>query len=77
MTLYDGAAFPGAFDGGFIKIGAEWLQYAQLSGDRLIGLRRGQRATKAIEHDSGSLIHVGRTIAFGAPILHAKDDWNG
>ena len=77
LTLYDGAAFPGAFDGGFIKIGAEWLRYAQLSGDRLIGLRRGQRATKATEHDSGSLIHVGRTIEFVVPILHAKDDWNG
>jgi prepilin-type N-terminal cleavage/methylation domain-containing protein len=77
LELYDGTSFPGAHDGGFIKIDGEWLQYAGLSGDRLIGLRRGQRATKAISHDAGSLVHVGRTIEFVVPILHAKDDWNG
>tara|TARA_R110002072_G_scaffold228234_13_gene385459 strand:+ start:50169 stop:51458 length:1290 start_codon:yes stop_codon:yes gene_type:complete len=77
LTLYDGTAFPGARDGGFIKIDGEWIQYNELSGDRLIGLRRGQRATKAIPHETGTLVHIGRTIEFVVPILHAKDDWNG
>jgi prepilin-type N-terminal cleavage/methylation domain-containing protein len=77
LELYDGTVFPGAHDGGFIKIGGEWMRYASLSGDRLIGLRRGQRATKAISHERGSLVHVGRTVEFVVPILHAKDDWNG
>ncbi|MFT4512114.1 MAG: prepilin-type N-terminal cleavage/methylation domain-containing protein [Planctomycetota bacterium] len=77
LELYDGTSFPGAHDGGFIKIDGEWMQYAELSGDRLIGLRRGQRATKAISHETGTLVHVGRTIEFVVPILHAKDDWNG
>ena len=48
-----------------------------LDGDRLIGLQRGERATKAIDHESGTQVHVGRTIEFVVPILHAKDDWNG
>ncbi|MFT7536785.1 MAG: prepilin-type N-terminal cleavage/methylation domain-containing protein [Hyphomicrobiaceae bacterium] len=77
LELYDGTSFPGAFDGGFIKIDGEWMRYNELSGDRLIGLRRGERGTKAISHESGTQVHVGRTIEFVVPILHAKDDWNG
>ena len=77
LTLYDGTSFPGARDGGFVKIDGEWLRYAELDGDRLIGLQRGERATKAIDHESGTQVHVGRTIEFVVPILHAKDDWNG
>lgn len=77
MNLYDGTTFPGSRDGGFIKIGGEWLRYGEVDGDRLIGLRRGQRGTKPINHESGTLVHIGRTIEFVVPILHAKDDWNG
>ena len=77
LTLYDGSVFPGSRDGGFVKVGGEWMRYGQVDGDRLIGLRRGQRGTKAIDHDPGSRVHVGRTIEFVVPILHAKDDWNG
>lgn len=77
LTLYNGTSFPGDPDGGFIKIDGEWLQYAELDGDRLVGLRRGQRATKASDHEAGTQVHVGRTIEFVVPILHAKDDWNG
>ncbi|HEB54245.1 MAG TPA: type II secretion system protein [bacterium] len=77
LYLYDGTSFPGAADGGFVKIGGEWLRYAELDGDRLIGLQRGQRGTKALSHEAGSQVHVGRTIEFVVPVLHQKDDWNG
>ena len=77
LRLYDGTTFPGSRDGGFVKIGGEWLRYGEVDGDRLMGLRRGQRGTKATAHDAGSQVHVGRTIEFVVPILHAKDDWNG
>lgn len=77
LSLYDGPSFPGSRDGGFIKIAGEWIQYGSLDGDRLLGLRRGQRGTKPIDHESGTQVHVGRTIEFVVPILHAKDDWNG
>jgi prepilin-type N-terminal cleavage/methylation domain-containing protein len=77
LTLYDGTVFPGRPSGGYVKVEGEWIRYAELSGDRLIGLRRGQRGTSPVEHDSGVLLHVGRAVEFVVPILHAKDDWNG
>ncbi len=77
LTLYDGTTFLGSRDGGFVKIDGEWLRYGEVDGDRLIGLRRGQRGTKPIVHESGTQVHIGRTIEFVVPILHAKDDWNG
>lgn len=77
LALYDGTRFPGPPDGGWIKLSGEWLRYGELVGDRLVGLRRGQRATKPLEHPAGTRVHVGRTVEFVVPILHAKDDWNG
>jgi hypothetical protein len=77
LTLLDGKRFPGADDGGFVKIGGEWMIYDERLGDELRGLRRGQRATKAINHEAGVRVHVGHTIEFVVPVPHAKDDWNG
>ena len=77
LPLYDGSAFPGDPDGGFVKIGGEWIRYGSLDGDRLIGCKRGQRATKILEHGAGAVVNVGRTVEFVVPVLHAKDDWNG
>lgn len=76
LRLADGTAFVGAPDGGFVKIGFEWIRYGALDGDRLTGLRRGQRGTAALDHESGQLVHVGRQVEFVVPILHQKDDWN-
>jgi len=76
-TLLQGERFPGPQTGGWIKIRGEWMQYAERSGDRLLGLRRGQRATKALPHPYGTRVHVGRTVEFVVPLSHAKDDWNG
>ena len=77
LFLLDGGRFPGAADGGFIKIDGEWMNYDERLGDELRGLRRGQRDTKAITHGAGVRVHVGHTIEFVVPVPHAKDDWNG
>ena len=77
LSLYDGTAFPGARDGGYVKVAGEWIRYARLDGDRLIGCKRGQRGTKILEHPAGTIVHVGRTVEFVVPVLHAKDDFNG
>lgn len=77
LRLYDGDRFPGSTEGGWLKIRGEWLGYAERVGDELRGLRRGQRATKALDHPSGTRVHVGRTVEFVIPVPHAKDDWNG
>jgi hypothetical protein len=77
LRLYDGDRFPGGADGGWIKIRTEWIAYAERTGDELRGLRRGQRGTAARDHTAGARVHVGRTVEFVVPVLHAKDDWNG
>ncbi|MBP8299469.1 MAG: type II secretion system protein [Planctomycetes bacterium] len=77
LTLLAGDRFPGAADGGWVKVRGEWMHYDALAGDTLRGLRRGQRSTKAIDHPAGVRVHVGRTVEFVIPIPHAKDDWNG
>lgn len=77
IYLYDGTSFPGNPDGGYVMLGAEWIRYAELDGDRLVGCKRGQRATKILEHQAGTVVNVGRTVEFVVPVLHAKDDWNG
>ncbi|MCB9878466.1 MAG: type II secretion system protein [Planctomycetes bacterium] len=76
LVLVAGDRFPGAPDGGFVKVDGEWMRYAERDGDWLRGLQRGARSTKPIPHDVGSRVHVGRTIEFVIPLLHAKDDWN-
>jgi len=77
LVLLNGDRFPGAVDGGWVKVRGEWMHYDELDGDRLTGLRRGQRRTKAVEHPRGVRVHVGETVEFVIPVTHAKDDWNG
>ncbi len=77
LQLVDGDRFPGGEQGGWIKVDGEWMRYDRREGDWLLGLSRGQRDTKAIEHGPGVRIHIGRTFEFVVPVPHAKDDWNG
>jgi prepilin-type N-terminal cleavage/methylation domain-containing protein len=76
LRLYDGDRFPGR-DSGYLKIRGEWIGYSERQGDRLLGLRRGQRLTKPLDHPAGSRVHVGRSVEFVVPMPHGKDDWNG
>jgi hypothetical protein len=77
LVLVNGDRFPGPVTGGFVKVRGEWMAYGERDGDLLRGVRRGQRDTKALDHAAGTRVHVGRTIEFVVPVLHAKDDWNG
>ncbi|MFY9344534.1 MAG: hypothetical protein WAT39_18725, partial [Planctomycetota bacterium] len=77
LLLYDGNRFPGAATGGWLKLRGEWIAYSERVGDELRGLRRGQRATKALDHPAGTRVHLGRTVEFVVPVPHQKDDWNG
>lgn len=77
LSLLAGDRLPGPLEGGWVKVRGEWMHYDQRLGDRLVGLRRGQRGTKATEHAPGVRVHVGRTVEFTIPVPHWKDDWNG
>jgi hypothetical protein len=45
-----------------VKIGAEWIQFEDVSGNRLTGCKRGVRGTTAAAHTAGAFVHHGRTI---------------
>ncbi|MGE3171082.1 MAG: type II secretion system protein J [Planctomycetota bacterium] len=77
LQLVNGERFPGAPDGGWAKIGSEWVRYQERAGDVLRGLSRGVRGTRAQAHSSGAVVRIGRTVRFVVPLPHGKDDWNG
>ena len=77
LVLVNGDHWPGPLEGGWIKVRGEWMHYDELSGDRMTGLQRGGRRTKAREHPAGVRAHFGKTVEFVIPVAHAKDDWNG
>lgn len=77
LYLYDGERFPGPESNGMVKLGTEWIGYAERDGDTLVGLRRGQRGTKAQNHGRSTRVQVGRTVEFVIPVPHGRDDWNG
>ncbi len=61
----------------YLKLGSEWVRYASLQGNKLLGLQRGQRGTKAKRHKAGTGLRVGRSIVRWLPLLHGRDNWNG
>ncbi len=60
----------------FVKVDAEWISYKAVSGDRLTGLKRGQRGSIAKEHSAGSGVWAGRTTVVVRRLLHGRDAWN-
>ena len=60
-----------------VKIGSEWIRFAEIDGDVLKGLARGQRGTQAKTHERGTGVRVGRTQVILIRLLHGRDSWNG
>lgn len=46
----------------FVKIGAEWIEYAGKTSTELTGLRRGRRDTAAAPHPAGAAVRFGETF---------------
>lgn len=76
LELVNGERFPGPEDGGFAKVGGEWVRYGERRGDQLRGLQRGERGTHALAHPGGTAVRFGRTVEFTVPLPHARSDWN-
>ncbi|MBK8978076.1 MAG: prepilin-type N-terminal cleavage/methylation domain-containing protein [Planctomycetes bacterium] len=57
----------------FLKVGAEWVRYANEAGTTLDGLRRGERGTTALDHPAGTPVRAGRTVQLCVPIPHGRD----
>jgi hypothetical protein len=77
LLLVDGAHFDGPEEGGFVKIGPEWIRYGRLDGDSLSGLQRGQRSTHAGLRKAGTGVRTGHMVEFTVPLVGGKDDFNG
>jgi hypothetical protein len=63
VELYDARFLPATDTARrFVKIGAEWIEFETVEGNRLQGCRRGARGTVAAAHSQGARVHHGRTI---------------
>ncbi|PIE22714.1 MAG: hypothetical protein CSA62_11010 [Planctomycetota bacterium] len=60
-----------------IKIGPEWIRYSGIDGNRLLGVHRGVRNTKARPHAAAARIHSGREAVLRVPIAVSRSNWNG
>lgn len=56
-----------------VKIGAEWIEFESVDGNRITGCRRGARGTVAQEHPAGSYVHHGRTVVKEYPVATFRD----
>ncbi|MEZ5989976.1 MAG: prepilin-type N-terminal cleavage/methylation domain-containing protein [Planctomycetota bacterium] len=61
----------------WLKLGKEWIRYSGVIGDRLTGVRRGQRGTAARPHRTGTRIHAGKEVKLVLPLSVAREYWNG
>src|SRR5690606_25561442 len=57
----------------FVKIGPEWIRFEAVRGRELVGVRRGERGTRAREHGVGTAVRFGRTLHFDVPLPHGRD----
>lgn len=61
--------------GQHVLVGGEWMEVVRVRGDR-VGVRRAKRATEAVEHARGVLVHWGEPVTLEVPIPTYRDDWN-
>ncbi len=61
--------------GGFLYIAPEWIEYDDLTGDRVHVKNRGARSTRRVDHRDGEEIDVGRTFEAVIPLPAGREDW--
>jgi hypothetical protein len=62
-------------DGGFIKLGSEWMQVVSRAGSQVY-VKRAQRGTRAVPHAKGELVHFGHRAVREVPVRLYREDWS-
>ncbi|MFO1051613.1 MAG: prepilin-type N-terminal cleavage/methylation domain-containing protein [Planctomycetota bacterium] len=57
----------------WLKVGAEWVKFGEVSGRRVGGLVRGGRGTLPAEHKSGDPVRIGRQVVTVIPLRCGRD----
>jgi hypothetical protein len=60
--------------GTWLLLDEEWLELVSKSGAR-VSVRRGQRSTKAVRHDAGTLLHHGFRVERELAVPAYRDSW--
>jgi len=60
--------------GGFMRVGAEWMQVKTKSGRR-ITVGRGARGTEAVPHDAGARVSFGGQVVREILVPTYREDW--
>ena len=61
--------------GGYVCLGSEWVEYDDVTGDRVRVKERGARNTRKVAHDDGAEVAVGRTFEVVIPLPGHREDW--
>lgn len=62
--------------GKFIKIGREWIQWADRNDREFIVEKRGARGTKKETHEAGEIVRAGATLVREYDVPAYREDWN-
>lgn len=61
--------------GGWVCIDAEWVQYEDVSGDKVRVKERGGRNSRKAPHGDGAEVAIGRTFEVVIPLPGHREDW--
>ena len=72
LPVRDGRRLPSS--GSFIRIGDEWMEILDVSGDAAT-VRRARRGTIERAHGKGSVVHHGKRLIRELPLSGRREEW--
>ncbi len=73
LRVDDGRAMPFEPDS-YVLVDAEWMKVESIDGGRVV-VRRGQRGTTPINHDTGVIVHWGMRMVTETTVATYREDW--
>ncbi len=59
----------------YVLVDEEWMRVLAVSDNR-VSVERGRRATRAVTHEAGALVHHGWPVAREVPVAMTREDWD-
>lgn len=59
----------------YVLVDSEWMRVNSVDG-RTVGVKRGERGTKAEAHAPGAMVHYGLRLVREVPVAQYREDWN-
>jgi hypothetical protein len=59
----------------YVLVDSEWMRVNSVDG-KTVGVKRGERGTKAETHAAGAMVHYGMRLVREVPVAQYREDWN-